>query len=446
MQQDIGPLARTGERIKSSGIRRLSVGALLAQSLPQKPQGDALTPGKVLSAFKKAAPFLGLPARHVHAVDWLFSFTRPIDWEPGSSPIVWPSSALMRESLGIGITQAKMLTRALIEAGLIRMKESSNGKRYGRRDESGRILEAFGFDLSPLAQRHEEFVAMTARGQEDRRRQKFLRRKASILRRGVQQIRLSFEVAGECMPPLCQSITHRLEGLMRAISKAEDTSALDQLVSQMERLHVDALAVLQEASKPKGAVPDESISTHVDTSVCNDRLGSKIRPHITSTESNLYLERDYVKKEGVMRKADHDISVTTKKASEPCVVREEKAKKRLFLEGASLHPAKLLEVAPRLKTYIKKDRPSWPDIVEAADWLRHELQVPQHGWSEACLAMGREGAAVSVALISTKSSSQIRVAPGAYLYGMIKAAKSGTLNLERSFWGACQRAKMDLRS
>jgi replication initiation protein RepC len=45
------------------------------------------------------------------------------------------------------------LNRLLIELGLIAVKDSPIGKRCGRRDREGRIVEAYGFDLSPLAQR-----------------------------------------------------------------------------------------------------------------------------------------------------------------------------------------------------------------------------------------------------------------------------------------------------
>ena len=46
-----------------------------------------------------------------------------------------------------------MLNRALCEAGIFVMRDDPQGRRYGRRDEQGRIIEAYGFDLSLLAER-----------------------------------------------------------------------------------------------------------------------------------------------------------------------------------------------------------------------------------------------------------------------------------------------------
>jgi replication initiation protein RepC len=48
----------------------------------------------------------------------------------------------------------KALNRALWEAGIFVIRDNPQGRRYGRRDAKGRIIEAYGFDLSPLAQRY----------------------------------------------------------------------------------------------------------------------------------------------------------------------------------------------------------------------------------------------------------------------------------------------------
>ena len=116
------------------------------------------TPGQFLAAFKAAAPRLGISPRLVHAVDWLFCFTQPQDWEPDARPIVWPSASMQQTSLGLSPSQVKEINRRLIELGLVTMKDSPNGKRYGHRDPKHRIIEAYGFDLTPIATRHAEFV------------------------------------------------------------------------------------------------------------------------------------------------------------------------------------------------------------------------------------------------------------------------------------------------
>src|SRR4051794_3537704 len=171
-----------------TGFRRLTPNLLqatrAAADFTGLPDGVSL-PGQILTAFKAAAPRMGLALRLVHAIDWLFKFTQPQDWEAGARPIVWPSAATQQEALGLSRAQVKALNRSLIEAGLISMKDSPNGKRYGRRDHQGRIVEAYGFDLSPLAARYAEFLRLAAEAKAERAEMARLRRRATIARKGI---------------------------------------------------------------------------------------------------------------------------------------------------------------------------------------------------------------------------------------------------------------------
>src|SRR5260221_5077098 len=126
-----------------TGFRRWSPELLRternAEAFAGLPEGVSM-PGQLLAAFKNAAPVLGISPRLVHAVDWLFRFTQPQDWERGGRPIVWPSALLQQEALGLSATQAKRLNRCLIEAGPVTMKENPNGKRCGKRGPKGRVV------------------------------------------------------------------------------------------------------------------------------------------------------------------------------------------------------------------------------------------------------------------------------------------------------------------
>jgi replication initiation protein RepC len=77
--------------------------------------------------------------------------------------------------------------------------------------------------------------------------------------------------------------------------------------------------------------------------------------------------------------------------------------------------------------------------VDAADWLRHDLGVSKPLWGEACLAMGREQAAIALAIVSTKPPEHFRSTPGGYFRGMVVKAKAGELHLSRTIWGMRDR-------
>src|SRR5207248_9916704 len=104
-----------------------------------------------------------------------------------------------------------------------------------------------------------------------------------------------------------------------------------------------------------------------------------------------------------------------------------------------IRPDELARLTPKLKPYLRRSDPAWPDIVDAADWLRHDLGVSKSLWGEACLAMGRELAAVALAIVSTKEPEHFRTSPGGYFNGMVAKARAGELYLERTVW-ALRRA------
>jgi len=99
----------------------------------------------------------------------------------------------------------------------------------------------------------------------------------------------------------------------------------------------------------------------------------------------------------------------------------------------------LPRLAPKLKPYLRRPDPTWPDIVDAADWLRHDLGVSKSLWGEACVAMGRDLAAVALAIVSTKEPEHFKSSPGGYFHGMVAKHIAGELHLERTVW-ALRRA------
>ena len=99
----------------------------------------------------------------------------------------------------------------------------------------------------------------------------------------------------------------------------------------------------------------------------------------------------------------------------------------------------LPRLAPRLKPYLRRASPTWPEIVDAAEWLRHDLGVSKPLWGDACLAMGRDLAAIALAVVSTKHPGHFTASPGGYFHGMVAKARAGELHLERTVW-ALRRA------
>ena len=420
METNGAPRAQRGSFAPTpSGFRRLTPGLLhadrTAENFAGMPDG-VTTPGQLLAAFKAAASRLGLSQCLVHVVDWLFRFTQPQDWGRGGRPIVWPSASLQQEALGLSATRVKAINRALIEAGLITMRDSPNGKRYGHRDPRGQIVEAYGFDLSPIAARHAEFVLLAEEAREERELMGRLRRRATIARKGIAQI---LETAAEYgfQGEEWSQLARDTQGLAVALKRPESPEVMALGVESLERHQKAARERLEGLLK----------------AVDSDPLGAENGPHQYTYKPNPDPEQDtVVAPETRSEPAGLVIS------SSPASVRQEPAEKGRVLK---LHPDELVRLAPRLKPYLHRPSPTWPELVDAADWLRHDLDVSKPLWGEACLAMGREQAAIALAVVSTKDPAHFRTTPGGYFHGMVAKAKAGELNLDRTLWAMRRTAE-----
>jgi replication initiation protein RepC len=418
-----------------TGFRRLTPSLLRADHAAEAFDGlpDGVTvPGQLLAAFKAAAPRLGLSPRLVHAVDWLFRFTQPQDWGRGGRPVVWPSASLQQEALGLSATRVKAMNRALIEAGVITMRDSPNGKRYGVRDRAGRIVEAYGFDLAPIATRHAEFVALAEEARAERAELGRLRRRATIARKGIVQI---LETAAE----------YWLEGEDWA-GLARDTRALAKALRTVERpeemlLGVESLERRQRAARERLEALLAVTKIGPSEAVDSDPLGSENGPHQNTYNPSSNPQQDTVVAPEKCKSPAGTAVPDPAPPEQPPGSQGANLAKPARVDGTVLRLStdELVRLAPRLRSYLTTPTPTWPAIVDAADWLRGELGVSKSLWGEACLAMGREEAAIAVAIVSAKPAGHFRSSPGGYFHGMVAKAKAGELNLVRTIWGLRQQ-------
>jgi len=411
---------------RPTGFRRLTVASMATENQARDFEGfgdNGPKPIQILGAFKAAAPFLGYGAKIVHAIDWLFRFTSPQDWHEGARPIVWPSARMQQEELQLSPTRTKALNRLLIELGLIAAKDSPNGKRYGQRDRQGNIIEAYGFDLSPLAQRLEEFQNITQEGRAVRARMGQLRRRATIARKGIAQILEAVDEYG-FMDATWQALSDEARVLSAALRRVERLDEMEIGVAGLERRQAEA------QTRFETQLGEQQKDVH------KDREGADSGPHIYTYKPTHNLKTDTViASEG--SSSGPGVRTETTNGPQKPVEREERGR------VLRLYPDELPVLAPRLRDYLRAPNPKWSDIVDAADALRHELDVSRPLWIEACEAMGREMAAIAVAVVSTKEPDYFTRTAGHYFHGMVQRAKRGELNLDRTVWGLRTAGKRD---
>jgi replication initiation protein RepC len=397
---------------RPSGARRMNLHMLTmldrADQFSGVPRGTA-KPLRFLAGFQEAEPYLGLPAHAFKLVSWLVKQTQGQDWEEGSRPIAWPSARRQGEFLGLSSARVKALNRALFEAGIFVIRDNEQGKRYGRRGADGKIIEAYGFDLSPLALRYEEFVRVAAEARAERAHMKTLRGRVTFARRRIRQVGEEL-VALDRLPAQWLRLATETAGLVAIARRTQRSEDMALVVNSLERHKAEAEQWLRGTQEP--------VETHPE--------GLENEPLITSTNLNLTIE---------------DTVTAPEKTSSPPRVMPAGPPKAAVEKEFRVKPLQLLDLAPTLARYVLTETPSWADIVNAAGaGLRPELGVSPSLWGEACRIMGREYAALALAIVSTKETAHFTSGAGGYFAGMVRRAERGELHLDRTLW-ALREAK-----
>jgi replication initiation protein RepC len=404
-----------------TGFRRITPGLLKADRAAEKftgfPEG-VTSHGQLLAAFKAAAPRLGISPRLVHAVDYLFCYTKPQDWKADSRPIVWPSNEILGATFGLSERQVQEITRRLIELGLVTMKDSPNGKRYGNRhpnNETGRITQAYGFDLSLFAVRHAEFVLLAAEQDAERKAMRSLRRRRTIAHKGIIQILDTAREYGFDDEEWV-TLSRETRDLVRALKDVERLDEMEAGVTSLERRWQEARHRIETLLKTEETAPK-------DAENC---------AHYYNYKPTHNLNKESV----IAAKECRGVGGTTVPQS-PAPVHRERPE-RGMVNGIT--PDELVRLAPKLVQYLQRpEHPTWPELIAAADeWLRLELNVSKSLWGDACVAMGRELAAIALAIVSTRElgqePGQIHTSYGGYFHGVVAKHAAGKLHLERTVW------------
>jgi replication initiation protein RepC len=253
---DEGPWGQVAEALASTSLRKLSPAMVVYKQQATTFAGleCGITHFYVL---KDAAPAMGLKPQVVVCVEQLWRSSRPQDWEPGSRPIVWPSNASLCAALGISESRLKELIRQLCELGLVVMEDSPSGRRDGKRNKAGRIIEAWGFDLSLFAVRMAEFKRLTDEWRARQARLKQLHKERSRARKEAQQLVDCLQTAG-LIDELPADFADRVERADIAAKRAKDIAALEASTVELRQLAEEARAVVVRAHAAASGAAEES--------------------------------------------------------------------------------------------------------------------------------------------------------------------------------------------
>lgn len=256
-----------------SGWRKATAGLATAEQLAQAGERVAVPKTRAFVAVKRVGAQIGLKAGDMMLLDTLGAFTQSQDWEEGQRPIVWASNAYLMEQTGFSLSALKRHARRLVESGVISFQDSPNGKRWGRRDAEGRIVEAYGFDLSPLSARVAEFEALHGELQAERELCQRLKRQITVARRMIRA-RIEAAVSSALRGPWVQFSGVFEELLGRLPRRHEASTQLARLLTWFRELQERVETAYLTATEPAQPVensPEASAQGVQQTQKMNPR-------------------------------------------------------------------------------------------------------------------------------------------------------------------------------
>lgn len=428
--------------MKHNGWRKPTPGLVAAEK--HALAGERLSVPKSIAtgAAKKVAAAIGLKSQDLQLLDTFSAFTQPQDWEEGRRPIVWVSNNLLLEQTGFSLSTLRRHVRRLTELGLIWIKDSPNGKRYGCRNEDGVIVEAYGFDLSPLASRAAEFQELYTHIKEEREFCAALRNTVTVSRR-VIRAKIDKALESGLRGPW-RELEEDFAVLLQALPKRTTTpNKLMDIVDwfkafkdRVEQAFEDAFDWPEESDAKTSDTDTKDHSNIISFSNNMTPRGAFNDTHILTTKqpdpvnSNTFEDKD-------VARSDQELSVTAQ--ADGSQEADINWSTHTHERGSEIDIPMLMVACPHFAEtarnleggYIR----NWNDMHRAAGKIRGMAGISEDAWNVAQQTLGPPIAAAAIALVFDKYNTGEVKSPGGYLRGIVQKARAGELHLDRTFQG-----------
>lgn len=390
------------------GRRALTLGQIASQATAKAmPKEAAANKWLVFQHIREARELLGATDRSLAILNALLSFHRETELSAEGELIVWPSNEqLMARANGISPATLRRHLAVLVECGLIIRRDSPNGKRFARRSRAGEVEQAYGFDLSPIIARAEEFRDLAETVQKEKKAFRVARERLTLLRRDiVKMIDTGIE---EGVPGNWGRVLQAYQTIIATLPRTAPRQLFEDICGQLAELHAEISDVLESFTKTQNSNANES---HSERHIQNSNPESKFESEQGFREKN----------EAGGNAAETDNVRSLPKRDLPLSI--------------------VLDACPNLLEIVQSGEiRHWRDLLAAAELGRTMLGISRSAWQDAQGVMGEVQAAIALAAIYQRSD-QINSA-GGYLRSLTDKAREGKF----STWPmimALLRAKLD---
>jgi replication initiation protein RepC len=381
------------------GRRTLTLAHVASQAIAKaRPAEKAAHKWQVYQWICAAKTPIGVTERALAVLNALLTF-HPETALTGADLIVFPSNEqLTKRAHGMPASTLRKHLAVLVDAGLIIRRDSPNGKRYARKGRSGTIELAFGFDLSPLVARAEEFERLAGEVEAGERALKLVRERITICRRDIaKMIATGIE---EAVP--------MQRGGEGAADWAEVYALYRTIVGRIPR--TATLAQLEPIAEELGLLADEvliALEMHAKSKIQSGNESTNER-HKQNSKPEPFIDFEPSLQEG----KGSNVEPLTQPAKKP---------------DGSFPLGMVLEACPDIVDYAKGGISNWRDFLATAAVIRPMLGISPSAWDEASGALGERQAGVVVAAILQKGA-RISSA-GGYLRSLTRKTEVGQFSV-----------------
>jgi replication initiation protein RepC len=381
------------------GRRSLTLAHVASQATAKaRPPDKAVHKWQVFRAICTAKARVGVSERALAVLDALLSF-HPETTLSGEGLIVFPSNQqLALRAHGMAPATLRRHLAALVDCGLVIRRDSPNGKRFARKGRGGTVEMAFGFDLSPLVARAEEFETWAEEVQAEERALRLVRERITLCRRDIAKM------------------------IATGIQEGVPTHRAGQGPSDWPEVHELYRSILDRVPRTGGREELEPIAN--DLTLLADEILNLLEHHVKSSISSAnesQTERHIQNSNpNPLAELEPGFRESRGATSEP-----EAEPSRPPHQGFPLRM--VLEACPDIVDYAKGGISNWRDLLIVAAVVRAMLGISPSAWEAAQSVMGELPAAIVVAAILQRGAAI--ASAGGYLRELTRKAEAGEFTL-----------------
>ena len=375
------------------GRRSLTLACVANQAVAKAcPPEKAAHKWNVFRDICAAKDRLGVSDRALAVLNALLSFHQETVLV-GSDLIVFPSNRQLGiRANGMAPATLRRHLATLVDAGIVIRRDSPNGKRYARKGGEGEAGQTFGFDLTPMVARAEEYGGLAEAVRRDERAVRLLRERITLSRRDIVKMISAGIEGGVPAPSSWDAIHDAYKAIVVRLPRTAPRELLEPIAADLTLLAEEVFNLLETWTNQQKTSGNES----------------QIEQHNQNSNPKPLYELEQLSEE--------------EKPKPPKISPSTPKKPQAYPLGM------VLAACPDVIDYARGGIDNWQGLIAAiSNTVRPALGISPSAWQAAREAMGDIPAAITVAAILQRAETISSA--GGYLRDLTRRAGEGKFSV-----------------